>query len=34
MVGLADGEKPKDVIFPMIMAFIACLLLSFVHGAR
>jgi hypothetical protein len=30
LVGLAEGEKPKNAVFAMITAFIACLLLSFV----
>jgi hypothetical protein len=30
MVGLAEREKPKNSAFAMIIAFIACLLLSFV----
>lgn len=32
MVGLAEGAKPKNTVFAMIMAFVACLLLSFVIG--
>ena len=30
LVGLPEGEKPKNVVFAGIVAFIACLLLSFV----
>ena len=30
LVGFAEGEKPKNAVFAMIVAFIACLLLSFV----
>lgn len=30
LVGLAEGERPKNAVFAMIVAFVACLLLSFV----
>jgi len=30
LVGFSDGEKPKNRIFAMIAAFVACLLLSYV----
>jgi len=30
MVGFAEGEKPKNSVFAMITAFVACLLLSYV----
>jgi hypothetical protein len=30
LVGLAEGERPKNAAFAMLVAFIACLLLSFV----
>jgi hypothetical protein len=30
LVGFAEGENPKNAVFAMIAAFIACLLLSFV----
>lgn len=30
LVGFAEGEKPKNQIFTMVVSFIACLLLSFV----
>jgi hypothetical protein len=30
LVGYAEGEKPKNMIFGMITSFIACLVLSFV----
>ena len=30
LVGLAEGEKTKNAVFAMFVAFIACILLSFV----
>ncbi len=30
LVGLAEGERPKNAVFAMIVAFVACFLLSFV----
>jgi hypothetical protein len=30
LVGYAEGEKPKNMIFGMVTSFIACLILSFV----
>jgi hypothetical protein len=30
LVGLAEGEKPKNAVFGMVTSLIACLLLSFV----
>ena len=30
LVGLPEGEKPKNAVFGMVVAFIACLLLSYV----
>ncbi len=30
LVGFAEGEKPKNAAFGMVVAFVACLLLSYV----
>ena len=32
LIGIAEGEKPKNSIFALIAGFIACLLLSFIMG--